>query len=227
MPPSAVWPIELQHGDEGKDANEPYDENDGQNHALWQIFVNGQNHAIWHTTVEHDKLIWLVMNNMQHSWLLLDSGSTCSLVCNKDLVCNIFTMDHDIKIKGNARQKVISQQSFLAHDDNYAWNCPDGFANILVLSHLCRYFQCHLTTLKWKSRLNSLSEKSLSNRGGGLFYHDTKTEGKLIFPQLMPTLHRPTRDSPKRRLRWHHPAPGHAQLSFQCRHWKHGAFQFH
>ena len=39
--------------DEREDANEPYDADDWQNHALWCTFVDNQNHTIWHIPAKH------------------------------------------------------------------------------------------------------------------------------------------------------------------------------
>ena len=75
---------------------------------------------------------------MQKTWLLVDSISTCTLICNKDLLTKIDTTIDCIKVKHIADYNIIIQQGYLAHHGDYVWYCPDKIAAILVLSELCK-----------------------------------------------------------------------------------------
>ena len=64
----------------------------------------------------------------------LNSGSTCSIICNKDLLSGIHDMEWGIKIRCNAGYKIVKQKGYSAHYGDLVWYCPSGIANILGLS---------------------------------------------------------------------------------------------
>ena len=82
-------------------------------------------------------------NNIHKNWLILDSEFTCLMICSSNLLTNIHVMEHEIKIKYNAIYKIINQKGYLVQFGNNVWCCPDGTANILAVSELCKHFQCN------------------------------------------------------------------------------------
>ena len=71
-------------------------------------------------------------SNIPRTWILLDNQSTVDVICNKDLLSNIRTIDNRMRIKCNAGYRITQQVGDLAGYGR-VWFDPHGMANILSL----------------------------------------------------------------------------------------------
>lgn len=80
-------------------------------------------HALWHKCTNHKTLVHVVFSQLEdeakRSWLLLDSGSMCSVVCNASLLSNIHNVDKGICISCDTSKKTVNQKGWqcMGHTD--------------------------------------------------------------------------------------------------------------
>jgi hypothetical protein len=72
--------------------------------------------------------------------LLLDSCSSINLICNKELLHDIYTVDAAMHVRCNAGVKSTNQKGYLGEFPEAVWLNPDGAANILSLNSVKKHY---------------------------------------------------------------------------------------
>jgi Reverse transcriptase (RNA-dependent DNA polymerase) len=117
------------------------------------------------------------------SWILLDSQSTIDVFSNKDLLCNVRTVDTKMFIHCNAGVATTTQMGDLP---NYGavWYHPDGIANILSLSRV-RANGYHVTYdsdngNQFVVHKPNGTQRCFQQSPNGLFYSDTAETSTVL-----------------------------------------------
>ena len=60
-------------------------------------------------------------NDAMRNWLLLDSGSTLSVICNEELLEGIHKVNEAIRVRCNAGKKIVNEKGFLPLFQEDVW----------------------------------------------------------------------------------------------------------
>lgn len=114
-------------------------------------------------------------------WLLLDSGSTVSSICNVDLVQDIAPVKDPVRVFTNGGSQEYLQRGRLKLFDFQVYFNDASMANILSLSEVANVYRITMDTSTSPSiTVHLTDDKQLvfTQCGSGLYYYDT-TEDKI------------------------------------------------
>ena len=115
------------------------------------------------------------------TWLLLDSGSTISSICNPDLVQDLFSVKEPVRVFTNGGSQDYLQRGRLKLFDFPVYFNDASMANILSLSEVAAAYRITMDTSTSPSipvHLNEDTQLIFTQCGSGLYYYDT-TEDKF------------------------------------------------
>jgi hypothetical protein len=108
------------------------------------------------------------------NWIILDSGSSSDIFCNRKLVSDIRLSSGSLKVHCNAGTKVVRHVATLK---NYGtvWFKKEGIANILSMSLVKKKFPVRYGSTKGDHFVVSKPEKDIifAASASGIYYHDT------------------------------------------------------
>jgi hypothetical protein len=113
--------------------------------------------------------------------IILDSGSTSDIFCNRTLVRNIRLSSGSLKVHCNAGTKVVTHVVTLR---NYGtlWFNKEGIANILSMALVKKNFPVRYDSTKGDHFVVLKPEKDIivAANARGLYYHDTNNRATVI-----------------------------------------------
>ena len=119
------------------------------------------------------------------SWIILDSGSTISSICNPDLLSNVTTLEHPLKVYTNGGHQLYSQAGTLNVLPFEVYYNPESIANILSLSEVCDHFEVVLNSKNNQSIYVHVSKHQVlrfKRCDSGLYYIDLNANSEPITP---------------------------------------------
>lgn len=110
------------------------------------------------------------------SWILLDSGSTISSVCNADLVHYVYDLHTPVVVYTNGGSREYEQEGVLKLFPFEAYYNPDSIANILSMSEVSSRYRITMDSDSSSSIQVHLRDGRIvefKSCGTGLYYYDT------------------------------------------------------
>ena len=124
-------------------------------------------------------------NNIMQNWLLLDSGSTLSVICNEELLKGIHNVNEAIRVRCNTGKKIVNEKGFLPLFQEDVWFAREGFANIIGLDDMCKRFVVEFNHAQRTFSVQMPHGTLIFKRSSeGLFYYDTAEDGAMNFTQI-------------------------------------------
>jgi hypothetical protein len=119
------------------------------------------------------------------TWLLLDSGSTCTVICNASLLQDIHSSKDAIRIRCNAGTKIVNRKGFLPLLQDNVWYAEGGIANIISLDDLCNHFVVNfIHSERMFEVIMPHGTLTFKKSKEGLFYYDTAEKGAMSLAQI-------------------------------------------
>jgi hypothetical protein len=108
------------------------------------------------------------------NWILLDTGSTSDILCNRKLFTDIHLSCGSLKVHCNAGTKVVQHVAILRNYGN-VWFNEYGIANILSMSLVRKKSPVRYDSVAGDQFIVSKIDKDVifSASHSGLYYHDT------------------------------------------------------
>ena len=111
-------------------------------------------------------------------WLLLDSQSTLDLICNRELLNDVWTVDEGVHIRCNAGTRYTNKRGYLP-GYGVVWYDPQAIANILSLSNVSLRYRVNYDSKegnRFEVTLPSGRKKVFVKSEFGLYYLDAAAE---------------------------------------------------
>jgi hypothetical protein len=111
-------------------------------------------------------------------WILIDSQSTLDLICNRELLNDIWTVEEGMHIRCNAGSRWTNQQGWLP-GYGVVWYDPHAIANILSLSNVALRYRVKYDSEdgnRFEVTLKSGRKKVFEKSEFGLYYLDAAAE---------------------------------------------------
>jgi len=125
-------------------------------------------------------------NIIPDTWIIVDSGSTISSICNPKLLHDVTTLDDPLKVYANdGNHQVYSQTGTLNILPFKVYHSTNSIANILSLADLCDHFRVILDSGHDECiRVHVSEHETLQfNRcDSGLYYIDLKDSSNAFTP---------------------------------------------
>ncbi|CAJ1963603.1 unnamed protein product [Cylindrotheca closterium] len=74
------------------------------------------------------------------TWIVLDTGSTANIFCNRSLLQNIHKVKHGLKVRCNAGVVQLNMKGYFGDYPDPVWFNPDGIANILSFHDVNKHY---------------------------------------------------------------------------------------
>ena len=149
-------------------------------------------HILWHKFMDHMEMVHISMGQNRSSndiilrWLIIDSGSTYTMIWKPDLLKYIHGVDYIILVTYNEVQKVVKVKGLIGLYGYYLWYGKGGVVKILSPGKICNI--CRLTVdrkcmefIIWLPMVH-IKFKNISKV---LFYYYTITKGSMSFVLIL------------------------------------------